>query len=128
MPTALILGMDFWNRFGIRATVCGITLSANTNPTIMSTLTESQKQRLAETVQSFPTSANKGRLGRTNIYFHKIDTGVAAPFKQEYYPMSKFVLDDLNKEVDRMLQLDIIDEAVCCPWNSATVAVKKKDG
>lgn len=46
----------------------------------------------------------------------------------KYYPISKFLLDDLNKEVDRMIAMDVIEEAVCCPWNSPVVAVKKKNG
>lgn len=128
MPAIVILGMDFWATFGIKPTICAISANCNTEETIVGTLSKEQQDQLQSTVQAFPTSQNQGRLGRTNLYCHKIDTGNAPPFKQKYYPMSRFVLENLNKEVDRMLELGVIEEATCCPWNNATVAVKKKDG
>ncbi|XP_055585046.1 uncharacterized protein LOC129737905 [Uranotaenia lowii] len=128
MPKSLILGMDFWDVFGVKAMVCGLTLTSKVNHEIISSLSQVQKQQLTQTIAWFPTAENKRRLGRTNLYHHRIETGTAQPFKQKYYPMAKFVLDDLNKEIDRMLKLDVIEEAMCCPWNNATVAVKKKDG
>lgn len=126
MPPIVILGMDFWTKFGIRPTICEITANWHSESSVIRSLTEKQQLDLQEVIQTFPTSENQGRLGRTNIYCHKIDTGSSPPFKQKYYPMSKFVLDDLNKEVDRMLTLGVIEEAVCCPWNNTTVAVKNR--
>lgn len=128
LPDTLILGMNFFNLFGVRIQVCGISCSGETNTSTIQSLSEAQQLDLQNVVNSFPSSKDSGTLGRTNIYNHKIDTGQATPFKQKYYPLSKFLLDDLNKEVDRMLSMDVIEEAVCCPWNNPTVAVKKKDG
>lgn len=127
LPRTLILGMDFWVKFGVRISLCGIEISSDVNFSTVSSLNLKEQEELRKTIELFPTSENTGRLGRTSIYHHKIDTGSAQPFKQKYYPMSKFLLDDLNKEVDRMLDLGVIEEAVCCPWNSPVVAVKKKD-
>lgn len=128
MPDILILGMNFWNLFGVKINICGIELSANCDVSVINSLSESQKNVLADTIKMFPSSRKTNRLGRTHLYHHKIDTGSAIPFKQKYYPISKFVLDDLNKEVDRMLKMGVIEEAICCPWNNPVVAVKKKDG
>lgn len=128
MPEILILGMSFWNEFGVRISTCGIELSADSDMSLIQSLTVSQKKVLKDTIDMFPSSGKTGRLGRTHLYFHKIDTGVAIPIKQRYYPISKFVLDEINKEVDRMLEMDVIEEASCCPWNNPIVAVKKKDG
>lgn len=128
MPDVLILGMNFWNLFGVKINVCGMELSSNSDFSIIQSLSENQRQALSNTVQLFPSSRKTNSLGRTHLYFHKIDTGSAAPFKQKYYPISKFVLEDLNKEVDRMLKMGVIEEAICCPWNNPVVAVKKKDG
>lgn len=128
LPPTLILGMNFWIKFGVQISLCGINVSSDSNMTTISSFSQEEQERLKETIDLFPTSENQGRLGRTNIYRHKIDTGTAQPFKQKYYPISKFLLEDLNKEVDRMLSLGVIEEAVCCPWNNPVVAVKKKDG
>lgn len=42
--------------------------------------------------------------------------------------MSKYVLDEVNSQIDRMLILDVIEEAMFSPWNNPLVAVKKKTG
>lgn len=128
LPDTFILGMDFWSMFGVKVQICGIELTVNSDLTMIRSLSKEQQARLEQAIGYFPSSKNTGKLGRTHIYFHKIDTGSAAPIKQRYYPTSKFLLDDINKEVDRMLQMDVIEEALCCPWNSPVVAVKKKDG
>lgn len=72
--------------------------------------------------------AKPGKLGRTNIYVHRIDVGDAKPWKQRHFPMSKYELEEVNKEIDRMLELDVIKEALFSPWNNPLVAVKKKTG
>lgn len=63
MSRTLVLGMNFWNHFGVRATVCGITVTADTSPTVRVMLTEAQKKKLSAVMQRIPTSAKNGRLG-----------------------------------------------------------------
>lgn len=125
MPDIVIFGMDFFQNFNMKLVVASITL--NNEGALWKNLEESQKNELMAALEEFPTSEKRGRIGRTHMYFHKIDTGNSSPTKQRYYPMSKFLLDDVNKEVDRMLKMDIIEEAFCCPWNSPVVAVRKND-
>lgn len=128
LPDTFILGMDFWNNFGVRIQISGIELTVQSDVSKVSSLTKDQQDKLQKAIECFPSSNSTGKLGRTSIYFHKIDTGCAAPIKQRYYPTSRFLLEDINKEVDRMLKMDVIEEARCCLWNSPVVAVKKKDG
>ncbi|XP_055604322.1 uncharacterized protein LOC129752573 [Uranotaenia lowii] len=145
LPDCVILGMNFWNEFGVKAICCSMKLQGEVqgndeeevNSNFDSNVTSKrhqQKQLLPEqsvileaTVANFPT-ATEGRLGRTNLYTHRIEIGEAQPKKQRYYVMSKYVLDEVNKEIDRMIKLDVIEEARFSPWNNPLVAVKKKTG
>lgn len=90
-------------------------------------LTDEQQKQLDLVIASFPVS-EEGIIGRTNMYTHCIDVGEAKPKKQRVYHMSKYVLDEVNKEIDRMKSLDVIEEAMFSPWNNPLVAVKKKTG
>lgn len=48
---------------------------------------------------------------------HHIDVGDAKPFKQRFYPVSPAVEKLLYKEIDRMLELDVIDPSESA-WSS----------
>ncbi|XP_055584860.1 uncharacterized protein LOC129737726 [Uranotaenia lowii] len=128
LPDCAIMGMNFWQTFGVKA-VCFSIMSSEIEQDAepMKALSPEQQKRLDQVVHIFP-KAEDGKLGRTQIYEHQIDVGNAPPRKQRYYPMSQYVLAEVNKEVDRMLSLDVIEEAVFSPWNNPLVAVKKKDG
>lgn len=129
IPDCVILGMDFWDRFGVKPVCC--TVEAVTEKDMeeepMKELTLEDQQRLKQVIEQFPKSED-GKLGRTTIYEHQIDVGNALPKKQRHYPMSQYVLTEVNSEVDRMLAMDVIEEAMFSPWNNPLVAVKKKTG
>lgn len=129
MPDCVILGMDFWEKFGVKAVCCSIesTWKEEQGEVAVKELSKDQKQQLARTVAKFPV-AEAGKLGRTTIYQHKIILKENLPKKQRHYPMSPYVLKEVNAEVDRMLELDVIEEAHFSPWNNPLVAVKKKTG
>lgn len=131
MPSCVILGMDFWEKFGVKAVCSALEmLSAGEEgrpQEPMKPLTEDQQRSLDKVVSLFPTSED-GKIGRTSLYEHRIDVGDAKPKKQRIYHVSKYVLDEVNKEVDRMIALDVIEEAMFSPWNNPLVAVKKKTG
>lgn len=130
MPSCVILGMNFWHKFGVRAVCEAMELSlekVEQEDEPRRKLTLEQQKELELVVASFPAS-EEGRIGRTNMYTHRIDIGEAKPKKQRVYHMSKYVLDEVNKEVDRMKSLDVIEEAMFSPWNNPLVAVKKKTG
>lgn len=131
MPSCVILGMNFWEKFGVKAVCSSLQMIQDENEDQkhepMRALTEEQRHRLEEVVASLPTSKGD-KIGRTTMYTHRIDIGEAKPKKQRFYHMSKYVMEEVNKEVNRMLALDVIEEAMFSPWNNPLVAVKKKTG
>ncbi|XP_029732414.2 uncharacterized protein LOC109415089 [Aedes albopictus] len=138
LPECVVLGMNFWNTFGVKPVCCAlneVNIETRDHPETdetaveepMKELTPEQKRALDRVIATFPT-AKEGVLGRTTLYEHRIEIGEAKPKKQRHYPMSKYVLDEVNKEIDRMLALDVIEEAMFSPWNNPLVAVKKKNG
>ena len=66
-------------------------------------------------------------LGRTNVVYHKIDTGNALPIKQRPYriPFSQKAV--IDRHIENMLKLDVIEPSYS-PWASPIVIVKKKSG
>ena len=70
---------------------------------------------------------NKTDLGRTDIVKHKINTGTAAPVKQNprRLPLSKREL--VREDISKMLEQGIVQPSQS-PWSSPVVLVQKKDG
>lgn len=66
-------------------------------------------------------------LGRTDKLIHHIDTGDEKPFKQRQYPFSPILMQHLNKELDKMLELGIIERSHGS-WSSPVLLVKKASG
>lgn len=89
-------------------------------------LNPQQCRDLEVVIDKFRSISGPG-LGRTHMVTHHIDTGNAAPIKQRYYQMSPLMLEAVNTEVDRMLELNVIQKS-SSSWNSPIVMVKKKDG
>lgn len=88
-------------------------------------LTTEQKEQLSElTNKYYPQMTTK--YGCTSLVEHRIDTGDAAPVKQRYYPVSPNVQRHIDKELDEMLQHDIIEPSTSA-WSSPVVLVRKPD-
>ncbi|MCG7869005.1 MAG: retroviral-like aspartic protease family protein, partial [Candidatus Thiodiazotropha taylori] len=68
-----------------------------------------------------------GQLGQTNLAEHFIDTGDAKPFKLPARRIPMFKMPVVNKELDRMLENDVIEPS-SSPWNSPICLVTKPDG
>lgn len=124
----LYLGIDFWNRFHI---VPFIVNELKVDPTGKETnshnLTEGQGIEVKEVIASFPSFETRG-LGRTSMIEHKIDIGESPPIKQRHYAISPAKRQELYEEIDRMLELDIIEECEMSAWSSPVVCVKKSNG
>ena len=73
----------------------------------------------------FVSSAD--RLGRTNVTTHRIDTGAHAPIKQRMRPIPFAQHDLVNRELDKMLSLGVIEPSDS-PWSSPIVLARKKNG
>lgn len=123
----LILGMDFWESFNIRPVICENEemLAITEGGTV--DLTEEQKTKLAEVVSTFKYPEENEPLGRTNVLEHRIDTGDAKPIKQRHYPVSPYVQEEMDLELERMLKLGVIEKSFGS-WSSPIVGVRKSSG
>lgn len=78
-------------------------------------------------IHSFQEVDKKNGIGRTDKIKMTIDTGDAKPFRQRPFPMSPYMSDILNRELDEMLKLKVIEPSNS-PWCSPVLLVKKKTG
>jgi hypothetical protein len=90
-------------------------------------LSDQEKTQVDVFITSLKEVDSSSRLGRTDKLSLDIDTGSAKPFKQRQFPMSPYVLEALNKEIDEMLELDVIEPSQS-PWCSNVLLVNKKNG
>lgn len=147
ISSPIILGIDFWNRFGLTA-VFSRAFTKNVDGKMLMpkssipsqvnsvesryvhprcSLTPQQESRLQAAIKDFEeiSSDNIG-LGKTTWLSHKINT-VGPPIRQRYYPLSPAKLKILNEEIDKMLEAGVIRPSRS-PWASPVVMVTKKDG
>ena len=85
-----------------------------------------QRKELAEVItqyrEVFPDVPSK-----TNLIEHDVDVGDSAPIKQHPYRVSPMKKELLDKEVQYMLENDIIEESQS-NWSSPCILVPKRDG
>lgn len=124
----IYLGIDFFSAFEIGKDLfnleeVSLLKSQDTEDPERHTLTEEQQLILDKVVIQFPCFTKQG-LGKTHLVEHNIDTGNAEPVKQRYWPYSPAMQSLVYSEVDRMLEVDVIEESES-PWNSPVILVKK---
>lgn len=133
---ALILGIDFWESIGFVPDLRNDQWNFS-NPQLSSIQTEKeiplqstfdlsvkQREKLMNVVdQHF--KLNNNELGRTNLVEHKIKTN-SSPIKQRYYPVNPKVQEYIDKELDQMLKLGVIEPSKSA-WSNPILLVKKKD-
>ena len=94
--------------------------------TKLSHLPSVQRKELAEVItqyrEVFPDVPSK-----TNLIEHDVDVGDSAPIKQHPYRVSPMKKELLDKEVQYMLENDIIEESQS-NWSSPCILVPKHDG
>ena len=94
--------------------------------TKLSHLPSVQRKELAEVItpyrEVFPDVPSM-----TNLIEHNVDVGDSAPIKQHPYRVSPMKKELLDKEVQYMLQNDIIEESQS-NWSSPCILVPKHDG
>ncbi|XP_071483344.1 uncharacterized protein [Diadema antillarum] len=65
--------------------------------------------------------------GRTSVVVHDVDVGDSSPVKQHPYRVNPLKMDVLRKEVQYMLEHDLIEPSKS-GWSSPCVLVPKQDG
>ena len=92
-------------------------------------MSSTQKKQIANLLGKYGNifSKDENDLGRTGIIKHKILVDNAKPIKQPLRRVPVHMQDEVNKQLDLMLENDIIQPSAS-PWASAIVLVKKKDG
>lgn len=118
----LILGLDFWKKFGLMNGFISNNSLQSVNNHVESIegesypLTFKQQQQLEVVKSLFPNFETDG-LGKTSLLTHSIDVGNSKPVKQRFYPVSPAVEKLIFEEVDRMLSLGVIEPSTS-PWSS----------
>ena len=76
-------------------------------------LTHTQRQQWLEVLlrRCCAFSVDGRNMGTTHLAQHHIDTGTAKPFKQQLRQHPDAVVDVIDKEVKRMLDLGVIEPA-----------------
>lgn len=132
-PLKLILGSDFAQKFSLEIKFqndewhfkSNVYQSKN-NIVDSIELTPQQKSQLASITKKF-NSLCTGKLGRSNLFEHNIDTGDALPVFERNRPFSPPIVDRLSKELDRMIALGVVEPANSA-WCQSPVLTPKKNG
>lgn len=127
----LYLGIDFWSVFNLLPKLEEISqvpqdADSEEDTPDMHQLDSEQKARLQEIISIFPSSEKEG-LGKTTLIKHHIDVGQARPTKQRYHAVSPAIERKMYAEVDRMLELGVIEESNSA-WSSPVTVVTKSNG
>lgn len=125
LTQVLYLGIDFWKAFGIAPKIEEI-LRPNSDTVNTHILNPKQAELLAEVVSSFPSGDVNG-LGKTSLIQHSIVTPNCEPVKQRYYAVSPAIQQLMDVEINRMIELGVIEESQS-PWSSPVVLIRKDTG
>ena len=98
----------------------------NNLPEYLKHLDGEELQQIIDVILEFK-ELFKNDPGRTNVIEHDVDVGEANPIKQGPYRLNPSKNNIVNKEVDYMLEHDLI-KASCSSWSSPVVLVPKERG
>ena len=92
-------------------------------------MSSTQKKQIANLLGKYGDifSKDENDLGRTGIIKHKISVDNSRPIKQGMRRVPVHMQDEVDRQLDLMLEHDIIQPSGS-PWASPIVLVKKKDG
>lgn len=91
-------------------------------------LTDAQRAELEKVKAEFPYTSETGLLNCTHVYTQRINTGDAPPEMRKQYQMSPYVLAEVEKEVEKLIERGIIEPIDYSPWRWPILWVKKKTG
>lgn len=131
----LVLGIDFWIRMGIvpdmRKGEWYFSKSELDDPVLNSIQSESdlkpiELEKLNQIVDSYFSDIDPSKLGSTSLVQHKIIVNRTEPIKQRYYPVSPFKQAIINSELDKMLEMGVVEKSTS-GWSSPVLLVPKPD-
>lgn len=132
VKTPLILGRDFWNAFDIKIMIAAVEDEIDPSKHISvyepHQLSKDERQQLNEIIATFNVAEKDKILGYTTLIEHHIDTGNQEPIKQRQYVMSPYVQEQVNSEINRMIEKDIIEPVRNPTWLNPIIPVKKSNG
>lgn len=126
LSQTLYLGIDFWCVFELLPKLEELSSNEPSGELNMHVLDTEQIHILDQVKASFPACDREG-LGKTTLLRHKIDIQNAAPVKHRYHAVSPAIQRKMFEEVDRMLELGVIEESIS-PWSSPVTLVSKANG
>jgi Reverse transcriptase (RNA-dependent DNA polymerase) len=97
-----------------------------TEPVVHAELTQDQNLALLEAIDLFPASL-ENMIGLTTLMKHKINTNGQYPPKQRFYPVSPAILKEMDKEINRMVTLGVIEKSES-PSSNPLVVARKPNG
>lgn len=130
----LILGADFWRIMGIVPDLRRNEWHFSDEPVTVNAVEQLSGQTLLSPLERQRLQAMLDRnigmmdqeLGCTDQAEHVILTE-SAPIKQRYYRVNPVMQAEIDRQLDEMLRLGVV-EVSQSPWSSPIVLVKKKDG
>lgn len=135
LANKVYLGVDFWLAFDLLPKIeeielsneCGFPESEQEKDIPdMHILNPTQKKRLNDIIALFPSCEKEG-LGKTGLIKHEINVGDCKPTKQRYHGVSPAIELKMYAEVDRMIQLGVVEKSNSA-WNSPVTCVSKANG
>ncbi|CAG2208722.1 unnamed protein product [Mytilus edulis] len=92
-------------------------------------LSETQTLQFQRLLQKYSNAFAKSKndLGCTDMIQHKINTGNAAPVKQNPRRLPVAMQEEADRELSRMLDAGVIEPSIS-PWAAPIVLVREKDG
>lgn len=129
IPHLLVLGVDFWRKFGVipdlRHGEWTFADDMQVDVPNECELNSFQQVQLSKILDKH-FSYTENSLGCTNLVKHKIRT-TSEPIRQRFYRLSQALQKVADDELKQMLSEDIIEPS-SSPWSSPIILVKKKDG
>lgn len=121
----IILGIDFWKEMELVPSIRAGSWTFNTNCCVVQRdlLTVDQKAAL-NSLLTGKFNQMGTELGCAKGVFHVINTGDHPPIKQRYYPVSPYMQKIMNDELDKMIELGVVEPS-SSGWSSPVVLVKK---
>lgn len=89
-------------------------------------LTSEQQKKLDEVLKMFPYTSDTGPLNCTHVYTQRINTGDALPEMRKQYQMSPYVLAEVEKEIAKLVERNIIEPIDFSAWRWPILWVRKK--